>query len=1315
MTANVDSILNAIAALDHDHSHDTNSADANSQRQSIPFSIRQHGLSADFDLTISDDHVFSPTSTASLGASEFEDHRAILENSHLKPRGAFDQDSLVRAQILIPREPDLQNLLRFKLSKPRSGLKIARNLSSLDLDFASIKESLFENADSNATNSTSFLREPASHRNFVRGTSSNIPFAPGGLENIILKTGNEKSDEEIDLEDLLNLDDGLLKTVPPGFERGLVFSYAETQVSAYPQEVSINIKDIMSAGISGDEFGLFDPEPLVDSSKSIAQPPKQINSNKENENISGGGTLTDEIESIIPTEPKISVKNTRVTTKKEQHKEWAYVVDVNQPFPDFYEKVPELAYKFPFELDLFQKRAVYHLENGESVFVAAHTSAGKTVVAEYAIALAQKHMTRPLSTNLKTTRTIYTSPIKALSNQKFRDFKDRFEDVGILTGDVQIKPEASCLIMTTEILRSMLYRGADLIRDVEFVIFDEVHYVNDAERGVVWEEVIIMLPAHVTLILLSATVPNTKEFADWVGRTKKRDIYVISTLKRPIPLEHFLYVEKDLFKIVGAEKKFLSAGWKAAHDNLPSSKRDASKADLRPTGRGDGGRGRGGATRGSRGGSTSGSNRGGGGSGGGNSFSRDMADRNMYGSIISLLKKRGLLPVIVFSFSKRKCEEYANALVNLDLTTGSSEKSEIHVFIERSLARLKGTDRQLPQVLRTRELLARGIAVHHGGLLPIIKEMVEILFTRGLVKVLFATETFAMGVNAPARAVVFSSTRKHDGRNFRELLPGEYTQMSGRAGRRGLDDTGVVILACSDDVPEMILGSPTKLESQFRLTYTMILNLLRVEALKVEEMIKRSFSENTSQKLLPDQQNMYDESAKALSNLAKLTCSICATDISQFYDLSSKIVLLGHQLREKLLRTPVGTKAASPGRVIIVNSGFFRNAIGVILKAGAVPAAGTSNESLRREATIDGRAFIVLAVVEKIGDNGAAYGAVDLSPMPVTKVNIPAQSRQSFEVIAIPYSDMSIITKHVLKMDQDAILENRFASETTRVGQMLIRIAEEIAGEGKIPENDWSKIREMEFQEKENEKNSLLAKLSGFQCSKCPDLVEHYGMIHNERQLEVQLAELAHNISDQNLELLPDYHQRVEVLKLLSFVDENSTVKIKGRVACEINTADELILTELILENFLADYEPAEIVALLSCFVFQEKSQNEPVLTARLERGIEEIKNIALKVHGVQKLCGLDVGGADDALSGLKFGLVEVVYEWARGMSFKEITDLTDVLEGSIVRCIVRLDETCREVRGAARIIGDSNLHRKMEEAAESIRRDIVFAASLYF
>ncbi len=188
--------------------------------------------------------------------------------------------------------------------------------------------------------------------------------------------------------------------------------------------------------------------------------------------------------------------------------EWAEMVDISRPVLDFHERVPRMAHTWPFELDDFQKQAILRLEGNESVFVSAHTSAGKTVVAEYAIALSQKHMTR----------TIYTSPIKALSNQKFRDFKDTFKDVGLVTGDIQINATATCLIMTTEILRSMLYNGSDIVRDMEYVIFDEVHYINDAERGVVWEEVLILLPDHVNIIMLSATVPNTLDFADWVSR-----------------------------------------------------------------------------------------------------------------------------------------------------------------------------------------------------------------------------------------------------------------------------------------------------------------------------------------------------------------------------------------------------------------------------------------------------------------------------------------------------------------------------------------------------------------------------------------------------------------------------------------------------------------------------------------------------------------------------------------------------------------------------------------------------------------------------
>ncbi|KAF7307331.1 ATP-dependent RNA helicase [Mycena indigotica] len=663
-----------------------------------------------------------------------------------------------------------------------------------------------------------------------------------------------------------------------------------------------------------------------------------------------------------------------------QARDWAHVIDVNT----FHELVPEMAHKYPFELDTFQRQAVYHLEMGDSVFVAAHTSAGNTVVAEFAISLAEKHVTRA----------IYTSPIKALSNQKFRDFKQTFSSssVGILTGDMQINPEASCLIMTTEILRSMLYKGADLIRDVEFVIFDEVHYVNDAERGVVWEEVIIMLPDHVNIILLSATVPNTKEFADWVGRTKKKDIYVIPTAQRPVPLEHYLYAGREMYKIVDSKRNFVALGYKDAGEAL---RRKQDK------------------------------------------------EREAAG-----LPQEGITAC-------RRVYVLQEAL--------SVEKSEVHVAIEKAMSRLKGSDKKLPQIARMRDLLSRGIGVHHGGLLPLVKEVVEILFARGLVKILFATETFAMGVNMPAKCVVFSGIRKHDGRT--------------------------VIIVANDSLPEqttlqtMILGIPTKLSSQFRLTYNMILNLLRVEALKVEEMIKRSFSENASQRLLPEQQKQVLESEKVLSSLAKLSCDICQPDINSFYDDSLAIVSANQQLFRMAVGHPQGSKLLSSRRVIILRDAHFNKTYFVL--------ALVDQETKTRKRDMD-----LQAVTPK------------WPPSPNSLVVNDAV----YEVTAVSLASIAMITGRTVKIDVDAIVDRHLISRMREALALLQGLVHEWNASTVIPEVDWARMRSLEFQETLLARNSRVEKLSGRECLLC------------------------------------------------------------GRVACEINSINELVLTELILENTLASY-----------------------------------------------------------------------------------------------------------------------------------------------
>lgn len=1115
-----------------------------------------------------------------------------------------------------------------------------------------------------ATPNMSMQRPINPAHTFVRGKSGAAPFRPGGLEEDAVEEDTASGGATGEA----------LRRVPPGFTRGLdteaVHGDAVPEWAARLPAITAPERTVITADADG-LYRMPDEAPAPRNDDAL-------------------------VDEMLPVESIPRMFHGVEEAPPEEKRQWARMVNTHKEMPNFHELVPDMAHEFPFELDTFQKQAVYHLERSESVFVAAHTSAGKTVVAEYAIALAMKHMTR----------CIYTSPIKALSNQKFREFKKTFgaENVGILTGDVQINPEAPCLIMTTEILRSMLYRGADLIRDVEFVIFDEVHYVNDQERGVVWEEVIILLPAHITIILLSATVPNTREFAGWVGRTKKKDVYVISTQKRPVPLEHFVYAGKQLYKIVDANGRFLSNG---AHDAMEAAKpkqvreREAGGQRGKPPARGRGGGG--GARGGGRGGGAVGAPR------------RMGVDRSAFVHLVGLLKKKQLLPVVVFVFSKRKCEEYADSLSSTDLST-AKEKSEVHVVVERSLMRLKDADRELPQILRMRDLLSRGIGVHHSGLLPILKELVEILFQRGLVKVLFATETFAMGVNMPARSVVFASTRKNDGTGFRNLLSGEYTQMSGRAGRRGLDATGVVILMHSDDLPDvnglnkMILGQSRKLQSQFRITYSMVLNLLRVEALKVEEMIKRSFSENATQRLLPQQQDKLRQFEGRIAELEQdlKSCTLPRATLERFYDASRTAVQSNQTLLGLAYNHPQGSKCLGSGRVVLLRDGFFDFTPAFIVRP------------------VTGEHYLVLAALTPEQKTARTLRADAVTPAWLSAPVAPMLRATDIlpAIREVPLASVAFVTSFCESIPVPAIETRRPSAMRRALEQLrpamnaLATLLEQSGDEAPVSvlslEVDWTRLRRLDFQEAKSARDLALRELVPLQAAQRePTFLRDYQMMHKYRQLQQQTARIAASLSDQNLELLPDYYQRVEVLKALRFIDpESETVLLKGRVACEMRSANELVLTELVLDNMFMEYEPAEIAALLTVFHFKEKSATEAPLAPRLQEGYQRIVQVAERVSTVQ--IAHQISTEEDA-SALKTGLVHVVYEWARGTNFQEIMQLTDVGEGTIVRCITRLDETFRELRDASRVIGDMDLLQKMETCQQLIRRDIVFAASLYF
>jgi antiviral helicase SKI2 len=1258
----------------------------------------------------------------------FDQVKTSLEADFLSPPTSFSAEWLNKLQHRWDEQIDYTEITQLAPTQSRTVTRFTRE--GLEGRVTGYREVTVPAASANAKNSTSILRRPANRADFVRGAAGFFPFAPGGLDGVdAIQAFEDEAALEADahprqksggLNRIINFgsSDGLLE-IPPGFSRGMTFVDKKSkEAAAEAEEVENTLQEPLDASSPAVNGGFNGEIP----SSGTASPIDGLLEEEVDE------TDLDDLDDLLPVEfPSLEPHGQLLASSSSKGgREWAHVVDVNKDIPNFHELVPEMARTWPFELDVFQKEAVYHLENGDSVFVAAHTSAGKTVVAEYAISLAAKHMTKA----------IYTSPIKALSNQKFRDFKSVFDDVGILTGDVQINPEASCLIMTTEILRSMLYRGADLIRDVEFVIFDEVHYVSDAERGVVWEEVIIMLPDHVNVVLLSATVPNTFEFASWVGRTKKKDIYVISTAKRPVPLEHYLWSGKEMHKIVDSNKKFLEKGWKEANDIM--SGRDKIKEQTADGGssRGDatstrgpiaqrGGRGgqqqRGGNQRGGnqRGGNQRGgsqqrgqsSNRGQGniartGRGGGRTSAAQ--DRNVWVHLVHHLRKENLLPACIFVFSKKRCEENADSLSNQDFCT-AAEKSQIHMIVEKSIARLKPDDRIIPQILKIKEKLSRGVAVHHGGLLPIVKEIVEILFARTLVKVLFATETFAMGLNLPTRTVAFSGFKKFDSKEFRNLTPGEYTQMAGRAGRRGIDTVGTVILVTQgrNEAPSvtelraMMIAQPTKLKSQFRLHYNMILNLMRVEALKIEEMIKRSFSENATQALLPQHEKDISGNQARLEKIKREPCDICDVDLEAFHDAAIDYEKLTQELHGLTLNTPVGRRMWSARRLIVYKRDQLRS-VGVLVEDGA------KGGSLK---VLD-----ISNLDRKLQPSDALPYLPDLkfrhmfAPLPTDAEHV------KWKLISVPVEDVECVTRTVLKLKgpqwyiKVAKIQKQIAEEEfpKRYSSWYTRDWDEV---------DWSSDTALAVRELITHREKFVPIFQHATCLDCPNFLRHFEMQHAEWLVKTQIQNIMHQMSDQNLALLPDYNQRVEVLKDLGFIDPESRVLLKGKVACEIHSADELVLTELILENVLADFEPAEIVALLSSFVFQEKSDVDPYndLTSSLQRGIDAIRAISKRVNDVQTLHQV-ILSSDDADFEVqpRFGLVAVVYNWAEGMGFKEIMEYTDVMEGTIVRVVTRLDETCREVMSAARLIGDPGLYAKMEKAREMIRRDVVFTASLY-
>jgi len=920
----------------------------------------------------------------------------------------------------------------------------------------------------------------------------------------------------------------------------------------------------------------------------------------------------------------------------------------------------EPAKSFPYELDPFQKVAVNCIEKEESILVSAHTSAGKTSVAEYAIATALREKQR----------IIYTSPIKALSNQKYRDLSEEFQDVGLMTGDVTINPQSTCMIMTTEILRSMLYRGSELCREMAWVVFDEVHYMRDRDRGVVWEEVIILLPDTVRLVFLSATIPNTVEFAEWICRIKHQPCHICYTEYRPVPLQHYIFPAggEGVYMVVDEKGEFKEDNFQRAVASLDKAV-DNDKTQKKP---------------------------------------KKRIESNLRGDLLKVVRMcadRHYLPVIVFAFSRRECESNAMAMKKMELTDADEQQLIEEVF-QNAMATLGDDDRDLPQVQQMVSLLKRGIGIHHGGLLPILKEVIEILFQEGLLKVLFSTETFSMGVNMPAKTVVFTQIRKWDGKENRVLQSGEYIQMSGRAGRRGKDDRGLTIICLDqkveqDEAKDLFLGASARIDSQFHLGYNMLLNLMRVEGANPDYMIQRSlhqFQKDKSASTLDDEKAILEKEVSQSASIATEEHGFDAdAAIADYFHVKVQVMEQKAAAQKIIISPKWGTPFLTTGRLVHVIDKGEDWGWGIL-------AQGTKRKFIERqddETEVEWVVDVFLACAPGSHETGA--------PCPAEE-----DGEAEGQVITMAFNAINSISKIRANLPS-ADLRNADARK------QLLNTLETIKSHPKmvdgVPELD--PVKEMKIDDPKLMEH--LSKMKELEESlKKNPLYGHPSLKSYEDQFGKRVAKLSRLKEVQAmidnskfLVMRDDLRSMRRVLKRLDFVDRTNVVQVKGRFACEISSCDELLLTEIVFQNVFEDMEPNHVLALCSCLVFDEKSEDPVTSETVLLKAFDKCQAIARSVGQVMHECKLPID-VEEYAAKFKPQLMAVTLGWLEGKKFSEIMGQCDLYEGSVVRAIRRLEELARELVIASKVIGNTELEKKMMEARSRLKRGIIFAASLY-
>jgi ATP-dependent RNA helicase HelY len=920
--------------------------------------------------------------------------------------------------------------------------------------------------------------------------------------------------------------------------------------------------------------------------------------------------------------------------------------------------IEQFSVLYPFPLDDFQRNAIRALLEGESVMVAAPTGSGKTVVAEFGIFDAFR----------RTGRVFYTAPIKALSNQKFRDLRKIYgNDVGLLTGDVSENRDARILVMTTEILRNMLLQTPWDLDDVECVIFDEIHYLADPDRGTTWEESIILCPDHIQLICLSATVTNAGEIAGWISRTHM-PIRLITHEERPVPLALYYFHEDELSMVV---------------DHTGRTVRDFSRVGgelRRQPGRPHRGRGAGRDAR--------------------------AMDEPQPREIIDALQEGGLLPAIYFLFSRNDCQAFAEqlAMMRPDLVNPSQQAQIDHV-LETYHQSLRPEDRDLEQVRIISRLARIGIGFHHAGLLPILKQLVEVLFSRGLMQVVFATDTLALGVNMPARTVVIGRMSKWDGRRRRPLIPNEFQQMAGRAGRRGMDTFGHVVIPYSPWVPfrealDIATGPLHPVQSAFAIRYNTVLNLWdppRGE--RVRQMLQRSLAQyQTSQRIRLIERDILDIESELAGLVGERQEEIAADDEAfeeyrsldrQLQSARSERRKLDQEQTDLFVHASQGTPWTEPGRQAVrrVLKGAFAGAVFHLRDAGwAIFLSRPLNgEGIGHFILLDGRI-----------STPSEYRAIDYVPDEIT-IPLPPEltSAEGSTLDLVGAISPELMAPIVAALNAEELPDLDALASEYREKQRVAIEARQATLDAALKANDELA-------------RTLQATKANHQFAESKARKRYASFLRRRDNLELERNSLAaileREIEAEDIRIRNVIRGIRDVLHRFGYLRQGYPTE-KADMLASIFDTDGLILCELVDRGILDPLIPGELAEMFSWFSFDRDFRYTnhftlPDSLVNLRRALDELEHEVLGEERDHKLFISE--GHNPSFYGAALA-------WSHGATMIQIGEQLELSEGDLVLTFNKTIDLMRQVREMViDVLPDHPLATKLTLAERSLRRGIV-------